>query len=139
MLSLKKIKFLIEKGVCKLNGQIETFASTKLNKDDQVILKKAWDKGKTLPKEIKPKILYEDEFFFAINKPTQMLCTDDYFQKLFNKRCFLIHRLDKETSGVLLIAKSLEVKNKFITLFKQKKVNKIYIAVADGDFRKKKN
>ena len=76
-------------------------------------------------------ILYEDQFFKIIDKKTGILSeeVEEYY-----KNCLLVHRLDKPTSGVLVLAKSSEVKNAMKKLFQEKKVRKTYLAIADGFF-----
>ena len=44
----------------------------------------------------------------------------------------MVHRLDKETSGLLLIAKNLNSAKKLSSLFKQKEITKFYIALCEG-------
>ena len=44
----------------------------------------------------------------------------------------MVHRLDKETSGLLLIAKNLNYAKKLSSLFKQKEITKFYIALCEG-------
>ena len=65
-------------------------------------------------------IVFEDEFFKIINKPAGWVCEDAEARRTFGPNHFLIHRLDKETSGLLLIAKTKEVKERFISLFSAK-------------------
>ena len=56
---------------------------------------------------------------------------DDIIKKL-SRNYNLVHRLDKETSGLLLIAKNLKTTKIFSKLFKEQKINKIYIAICQG-------
>ncbi|MDD2398696.1 MAG: RluA family pseudouridine synthase [Bacilli bacterium] len=81
---------------------------------------------KRVTSKIKLKVLYEDEQLVAINKPAGLLSVasdqeknitayrlvNDYVQlKDPHTRIFVVHRLDKETSGVLLFAKDNEIRN----------------------------
>ncbi len=100
----------------------------------------------------KPQIVYEDELILVLNKPTgwvvnessttrdtlvvQTWIFENYtFQIAKNSeyRSGIVHRLDKETSGILLIAKT---KDAFVNLqdqFKSRKVKKTYLALLHGE------
>ena len=77
----------------------------------------------------KLKIIYEDENVLAIDKPTGINSDD------FKRR---IHRLDKDTSGILLIAKNDEALIFLQSQFKERKVNKKYLALTVGNLENKK-
>jgi 23S rRNA pseudouridine955/2504/2580 synthase len=96
-------------------------------------------------------IIFEDENLLVVNKPAHLSSleernADDHsphllqLAKTYCKDAQLCHRLDKETSGVLIIAKNNDT-YKFISMqFEQRKVDKIYHAVVEGvvnfnDFR----
>ena len=57
----------------------------------------------------------------------------DHMIKQINLNYRLVHRLDKDTSGLLLIAKNLTFAKYFSSLFKQKKITKYYIALCEGN------
>ncbi len=70
-------------------------------------------------------IVYEDKYFIIINKPCKLLTIKsldndknlysmvyDYLHKK-NQRCFIVHRLDKDTSGLIILAKNQDVKIAF--------------------------
>lgn len=100
---------------------------------------------------MKPKILFEDEAFFVVDKPTGWISNDsntvtnqpvvqkwvtenfDYPLK-GNKelRDGIVHRLDKETSGILVVAKTEESFSKLQLMFKERKVEKTYTALCHG-------
>lgn len=100
-------------------------------------------------------ILYEDEDFLAIDKPAGVTVNNsdttrhqetvqDWSEKYlsitkdtesesdFFKRGGIVHRLDKETSGILLIAKHPESFSHLQSLFKERTIKKKYIALAHG-------
>lgn len=79
------------------------------------------------PQKIKK--IYENKEIVAVNKPIGI--TSDEAEKEFAGTS-LIHRLDRDTSGVLLLAKSEEVKDRAIEEFKKKRVYKEYIAIVEG-------
>ena len=75
-----------------------------------------------------PKKIFEDENLLAIDKPPYV--TSEEISKKFNLP--LLHRLDKETSGVLVLTKNEEFRKKAIEEFKNKNVYKEYIAWVKG-------
>lgn len=124
--SKKTLKKAIEQKYCLVNGSIETFSSSILKEGDTVTL----DLGAFSSKEQKEiVILYEDESLIAVNKPAGVL-TDIGHLKI--AKGFLVHRLDKETSGVLLVAKTKDIQAKLEELFKQHLIQKLYLAIVDG-------
>jgi len=72
------------------------------------------------------KIIYEDEDLLVYDKPAGVNCDD------FEKR---IHRLDKDTSGVFLVAKNDKTLEFFQKQFKERKVIKKYIALVVGHLK----
>lgn len=74
----------------------------------------------------KPPILYEDDDLIVYDKPAGVNSDD------FGKR---IHRLDKETSGIFLVAKNDKALEFFQKQFKERKIIKKYIALAAGHFK----
>lgn len=100
------------------------------------------------PRPLIPKIqipvLYEDGNCLVFNKPAGLLViptdkNEEYsLDKIANQLhqgpvpLFPAHRLDRDTSGVILFAKGREVQEKLMQFFKDKKVNKTYIAFVHG-------
>ena len=89
-------------------------------------------------------ILENNENFIVINKPSgiavqsgtksfrniiDVLKDTKYFT---NSKPFIVHRLDKETSGILIVAKNREYTQLFTSLFRIRKIHKTYIALAYG-------
>jgi 23S rRNA-/tRNA-specific pseudouridylate synthase len=78
----------------------------------------------------KPQIIFEDDNIAAIDKPP-FLTSEEIAQSF---KLTLLHRLDKETSGVLLLSKNDNFTKKVIATFKAQKVEKIYLAIVGGKF-----
>ena len=77
-------------------------------------------------------IIYQDENIVAINKPALM---DSYeIVDAIDENIELIHRLDRDTSGLLLLARNNEFLQNAIEAFKLRKVKKRYIAWIEGVF-----
>lgn len=72
--------------------------------------------------------IYEDKNMLVVNKPAYIL-SEDVAKKLGHP---LLHRLDKETSGVLILSKDEEFTKKAIEEFKALRVEKIYLAIVGG-------
>jgi 23S rRNA pseudouridine955/2504/2580 synthase len=85
-------------------------------------------------------ILYEDDNFLIINKwsgiavqgGSNIVISIDTIIKNISENYNLVHRLDKETSGLMIIAKNLKYTRFFGQLFKSQKLKKIYLAICDG-------
>lgn len=92
-------------------------------------------------------VLYEDDWLKAIDKPAGLLTiptpkkerrtltsilNDDLKQKGLSYRLHPCHRLDRDTSGVILYAKGKSGQQKMMELFKLRKVKKIYLGFVQG-------
>lgn len=78
----------------------------------------------------KPEIIFENSDFLVVNKAYSF--TSEQIQKIYNFP--LLHRLDKETSGVLVLCKNEKIRLKAIEEFKKRRVKKTYLAVVNGKF-----
>ncbi|MFK5040059.1 tRNA pseudouridine(65) synthase TruC [Glaesserella parasuis] len=93
---------------------------------------------------MKLEIIYQDDELIAINKPAGMLVHRSWLDKhetvfamqtlrdQIGQHVFLIHRLDRPTSGVLLFALNSEMARTISQLFKQHQIQKSYLAVVRG-------
>ena len=94
-------------------------------------------------------IIENNDNFVVINKPRgiavqagtksfrniiDVLKESRYFE---NTKPYIVHRLDKETSGILIVAKTREYAQLFTTLFRIRKIHKTYIALTHGKVSKK--
>jgi tRNA pseudouridine32 synthase / 23S rRNA pseudouridine746 synthase len=94
------------------------------------------------PISIKKYIMYEDKKIIAINKPEGLLTIPDGYQKnlpnlfnilkLFIPNLWIVHRLDKLTSGIVLFAKDPFVHKDLNFQFENRSIGKKYIAVTHG-------
>ncbi len=95
---------------------------------------------KPLKINIKEIILFEDDDFFLINKPPFVSTLEDRNDKTnilglareYSSDAQVCHRLDKETSGVLAIAKNPDAYRHLSLQFEHREVSKMYHALADG-------
>ena len=154
------IEKIIRKNKIKVNKK-KTKSSYRLQVDDKIDI---YDISKFKPTEKLKKIKYipkkkeigeyddyvieDNENFMVINKPTgipvqsgtksfkniiDILKNTKYFQ---NSKPFIVHRLDKETSGVLIIAKNRKFAQLFTSLFRIRKIHKTYLALVYGNVNK---
>ena len=122
--SRNNCKTILANHLVMVNGDVITKFDYKLAREDEIkILKNRIDSPKEAKKEIKPRIprieiIYEDNNFIAINKPNGLLSVESdkdnnscysfisKYLAMKNERPYIIHRIDKETSGVLVFAKN---------------------------------
>jgi len=77
----------------------------------------------------KAKVLFEDDDLLVVDKPAYI--NSDEMERMY-KPAVLLHRLDRETSGVLMLVKNEEFRQKAIQEFKKDRVYKEYIAWVEG-------
>lgn len=133
-LSFNDIKTIFRKKDVLING-LRTKQTVFLDGNETVTI---FYKEKTSPNI---PIIYEDENILIINKPINVECAlkdKTYLNHLCLEEIFApyhcVHRLDMNTSGLLIMAKNDKVKQEFITLFKNNCVNKSYLAICYGNF-----
>jgi len=128
----------------KVNGIITRIGKTLLQPGDAVEIGEKFF-VKRLPDDLD--ILYEDEHLIVINKKANLLTIgtekereetahaylSSYIktQKADNK-IFIAHRLDKRASGILVFARSEEVKKKLQAQFEKHDIDRAYIAIVEG-------
>lgn len=129
-----------------------------LKKDDEISVEFLEKVTQLKPNEnIKVKIVFENEDFWVIDKESG-LQVHPSFNNLDNtlinalvklkpdlqevgedwQRLGIVHRLDKDTSGVMLVAKTNDSFSKLKKMFQEKKVQKTYLALVWGKFENKK-
>jgi len=154
-LSRARIQQLIANGHVLLNGQ-PARASQPVRAGDVVTL----DEPPPVPIALAPEpidlsILFEDQDLIVINKPPGIVVHPGAGAQsgtVVNALLFhcknlsgiggelrpgVVHRLDKETSGCLVVAKHDEAHTRLSTQFAQREVTKVYLAICAGHFRKK--
>lgn len=90
----------------------------------------------------KIEVLFEDEYYIGINKPAGILSIPDRWDKTLpnlkailrkpDREIFPVHRLDKDTSGSMIFAKTPEAHKVLNGMFDSKEINKVYHAVLKG-------
>ncbi|MEQ8200581.1 MAG: RluA family pseudouridine synthase [Syntrophomonadaceae bacterium] len=143
--SRNNIKSLLTRGQVSVDGHIVRQYNYSLQPGQEV----AVDSSPVWGKEVAPglKILYEDSHLLVVDKPAGLLtiASDsekentayhhlmDYVrEKKPDDRIFIVHRLDRDTSGVIVFAKQEEVKRRFQEKWKELVQERAYIAVVEG-------
>ena len=92
-------------------------------------------------KKLRPEVIFENDSFIAINKPAGLLSIPDRVQSepslkdmLLEKygSIFTVHRLDEDTSGIILFAKTEAAHKYFSRLFEERKIEKYYQGLVIG-------
>jgi 23S rRNA pseudouridine1911/1915/1917 synthase len=113
------------------------------------VLKAGWITQHTINNIIEPKVntsinlIYEDQNIIVINKPAPLpVHASGRFNKntliyilkqaFVSKNHKIVHRLDANTTGLLVLAKNKLVANKLIIQFQKQQVNKTYLAIVEG-------
>ena len=144
------IQSLIEEEKVLVNNKKER-ASYKVNENDEIIMMETEVKElDILPQDIPLDIIYEDEDVIVINKKQGMVvhpASGVYENTLVNallfhckdlstingvKRPGIVHRIDKDTSGLLVVAKNDLAHNELSNQLKDKTMNREYIAIVHG-------
>ena len=126
--SQKQARRLIESGRCSVNGRIRTFASADLRQGDWIEVFSPGPSHAQRPCSI----LYEDAWLLVIDKPAGLLVEQQTIDAAVGKSTVLVHRLDKETSGLLLLAKNEEAAAALKRMFRERTIRKKYLAIVDG-------
>lgn len=121
----KKIKNLLDRGACQINGHIERFGSTILGEGDTV----QFAFRETVPEEPLDRVLFEDNDLFVYNKPAGM--TSENLERQL--KYTLTHRLDKDTTGVIILVKNAKTYDALIEQFRERQVQKEYMTIVDGN------
>ena len=88
--------------------------------------------------DVKPKIIYEDDNVLVVNKPAGLLseAKGEYCpERTLADFGLICHRLDRDTSGVMILAKNEETQKMLKKQFQDRKVHKTYYAVVPGKLK----
>lgn len=153
-LTRSRVATLMEEGCCLSGGKECRKAGTKVPEGQEILLTvPAPREAAPQPEEIPLEVLYEDEDLAVVVKPRGMVvhpAAGHPDGTLVNALLFqldslgsiggelrpgIVHRLDKETSGLMLVAKNDETQNELSRMLKDREIEKHYRALAEGVFR----
>ena len=142
-------KLISSKNITINNSSIKS--STEIKYNDKITIKiPKIDKTPLIASEIKIEIIYQNSELLIVNKPhgivvhpskghsndtviNALLGMDIKFEaNLGQTKPFLVHRLDKDTSGLLLVAKNEKMYSYLTEIQKKRKIKKHYLAVING-------
>ena len=148
--SRSKIQRMIERDFILVNGH-SVKSSYSLKEGDSIEISSDYtEEVDVVPEDISLDILYEDEYLLVVNKPSGMVvhpAAGNYRGTLVNALMFhcnrlsqvngdirpgIVHRIDKDTSGLLLVAKNDEVHLNLAKQIEKKSVVRRYVALVQG-------
>jgi 23S rRNA pseudouridine1911/1915/1917 synthase len=151
--SRSEVQRAIEAGGVTVNGKPATKPSYKVRKNDRLHVELPEPTHEIpVPEDIPLDILYQDDWLVVVNKPADMVvhpAKGNWSGTLVNAlqwhfrdhlstgaghlRAGIVHRLDKDTSGVILVAKDDVTHRDLAMQFESRKVFKEYVAIAAGE------
>jgi 23S rRNA pseudouridine1911/1915/1917 synthase len=148
-MSREFLKKKIERGEVEISGRKSPHKpSVKIHEGERItitthndgLIEEEFWHGEVVPKTAEPTIIFEDQGLLAINKPPYMIthpagknlfyCATVFYETIYKKTIHSIHRLDRETSGVLLLAKNPQTAQQVSILFEEDKVRKCYFFIS---------
>ena len=146
-LSRSKIQKLIDEKKVLVNNKVIS-SNYKVKENDSIEVNDDLDyEINIVPEDIDLDIVYEDEYLLIINKKSGMVthpAPGNYTGTLVNALLYkfdiegegirpgIVHRLDKDTSGLMVVAKTEKVHELLSEMIKEKKVERHYLALVEG-------
>ena len=149
LLSKMYLREIVRDGHCEVNGRLENIGY-RLRTNDFIEIRLDLTREHSMqPQNIPLDIVFEDADLIVVNKPAGMLVHPSHREKngtLLNALAFhfnhgregapirpgLVHRLDKDTSGLIVIAKNARAHRVLCSHFQRKLVEKKYLALVNG-------
>ncbi|MBT3455751.1 RluA family pseudouridine synthase [bacterium] len=149
---------LIKRKTVSINGTTIRKSSTRIQPNDEIVLKSPEAKSivvkKVVEKDIGVKIIHENDDFLIVNKPAGLIVHEPTDTKFGHEtitlvdwllchfkdiakvgeadRPGIVHRLDKNTSGILIIPRKNHVHTLFGNMFRTREIHKTYLAIVSG-------
>ncbi len=152
--SREKVQKLISKGLVTVNEKVIKASYKVLVNDVIEVLEDDIDNDTNIvPVKMSLDIVYEDDYLMIINKPSCLVVhpgSGNYDNTLVNGLLYytnslsdingdvrpgIVHRIDKDTSGLICVAKTNKVHEILADDFKNKRVKREYLALLDGVFK----
>lgn len=147
--SREKVKRAIREGGCLVDGAPCSDAAAKVRVGQSVVLRMESEPSRVEPEEGELSILYQDDFLAVINKPAGLTvhpapsCPEGTlvhrlvarFPSLRAQEGFrpgIVHRLDKDTSGLICVALTEEARLRLAEAFAERRIRKEYLALVRG-------
>jgi 23S rRNA pseudouridine1911/1915/1917 synthase len=143
---------LLADGAVSVNGRPQSKASAKLRAGDavEVELRPTAQAQAFQPEPISLSVVYEDEHLLVVDKPAGLVvhpAPGHWSGTLLNAllayhagaaslpRAGIVHRLDKDTSGLMLVGKSQRACEALVRMIASRQVHRIYVALVEGAWR----
>ena len=148
--SKNNIKSFLTKEMVLVNNKVQTRYDYLVHKTDKIEIRETKIKVSKIKNDLN--IIYEDDDLIVVNKPCGLLSiatkeekeytlyhfVSDYLKgKNKNNKVFIIHRLDKDTSGIVIFAKNQRIKNMFQNNWDSIIRERKYYAVVNGILKDK--
>jgi 23S rRNA pseudouridine1911/1915/1917 synthase len=147
--SRNRLQGWVRDGCVQVDGKAETEPKRKLLGGERLIVNEPHDVRSIpeQPEDIPLDIVFEDETLIVINKPAGLVVhpgSGNWSGTLMNAllhhvpaiaevpRAGIVHRLDKDTSGLLVVAKTLEAQTDLVRQLQARTVRRVYLALAAG-------
>jgi len=143
--SRSSVKAMLGHGQISVNGKVTTHFDTPVEPNDVVGI--SYERGKPAFNHQMLKIVWEDEFLIVVNKKEGLLSVANEKEKertVYNllssylkktdarNKIFILHRLDKETSGLMLFTKTKGIQDAFQSDWNRLITEQSYLAVVEG-------
>jgi 23S rRNA pseudouridine1911/1915/1917 synthase len=144
----RTLRLMLQHGRVRINGETAKVASQLVAAGDEVEIV---DQGESRPQVRGLQIVYEDKDLLLVEKPSGLLTVATeheqertayaYLRQYLKERnpkqrLFIVHRLDKFASGVLVFAKSESIKARLQALFSSHNIQRKYWAIVEGRMEK---
>lgn len=145
-MSATSIKHLLARRVVQVNGAVETRGDIAVNPGDEIVIQHG--RGNNALVHPKLKIVYEDDHLIVVEKQCGLLTVaatpggreatalsilKDYVRREDRRNSvFVVHRLDRETSGLLVFAKTQQLQEYMREWWHQLVTKRTYVAVVEG-------
>lgn len=146
--SRSRIKVWIESDLVKVNGNIVNKAREKVFGGETVeITAEIEEEIRFEPQDIPLNIVYEDDDIIVINKPKDLVVHPGagnpdgtvlnallhYYPPIAEvPRAGIVHRLDKDTTGLMVVAKNIPAQTHLVTALQKRRITREYEAIASG-------
>ena len=148
--SKNNIKSFLSKEMVLVNNNVQTRYDFLVHKTDTIEIRETKIRVSKIKSNLN--IIYEDDDIIVVNKPAGLLTIATSKEKEYtlyhfvmnyvkekdkHNKIFIIHRLDKETSGIVVFAKNQKTKNLFQKDWEKNVITRGYYAVVEGEKKKK--
>lgn len=143
--SRSEVKSYLRHRQMSVNGKVETAFDTQLHKGDVVIWSAVGERSQNPNHKVS--IVYEDDYILVVDKKNGVLTMstgregektaysvmmEHVRRRSRDNRVFIVHRLDRDTSGLLLFAKSEEIQQILQSRWNENIITRRYVAVVEG-------